>query len=68
MPIVPIIMLIIYFAAIVAFGFAGFWMIERAKLPDPFSLIARVIVLIIALALLIGLFVPSLGIGLSLGG
>lgn len=52
---------------IILFIYVGFWIVAKMALPDPAGLIARVVVGVIGLLLLIALFVPGLGVGLSLG-
>lgn len=52
--------------AIIILAYVGFWLIGKMALPDPAGMIARVVVGVVCLLLLVGLFVPSLGIGLKL--
>jgi hypothetical protein len=47
-------------------AYGGFWLVGKMQLPAPASLIGRVIVGVIAFLLLLGLFVPSLGIAIRL--
>lgn len=51
---------------IILFIYIGFWIVAKMALPDPAGLVARVIVGVIGLLLLIGLFIPGLGVGLRL--
>ncbi len=51
---------------IVLLAYVGFWLVGKMGLPDPAGMIARIVVGAICLLLLVGLFVPSLGIGLKL--
>jgi hypothetical protein len=49
---------------IVVLAYIGFWLVSKIGLPEPAALIARIIVGLVCLLLLIGLFVPALGIRL----
>lgn len=62
----PIILLAIEVIVIVIMAVVLFWVLQKIGLPEPAALIARCIIGLIILGLLLGLFVPSLGIGLRL--
>lgn len=49
---------------IVVLAYIGFWLVGKIGLPEPAALIARIVVGLVCLLLLIGLFVPALGIRL----
>ena len=64
----PLLVLAVTVILIILLVYVGFWIIAKMGLPEPANLIARIVVGVIALLLLVGLFVPGLGVGLQLGG
>lgn len=63
-----IIVTLLYLLAIVIAAVVLFWVLGKISLPEPAALIGRIIIGIIVLLLVLGLLVPSLGLGLRLGG
>lgn len=62
-----ILLLALYIIVIIIICYVGFWIVAKMGLPEPANLIARIIVGVVCLLLLVGLFVPGLGVGLRLG-
>lgn len=58
----PWILTAIYIILIICFAWVGVWLVDKIGLPAPAGMIARGIVVVIALLLLISLFVPGMGI------
>ena len=63
----PLLVLALTVILIIVIAVVMFWVLDKMKLPDPAAMIARIIVGVIVLLLLVGLLIPSLGIGLRLG-
>jgi hypothetical protein len=62
-----ILITLLYLLAIVVAAVVLFWVLAKIALPEPAALIGRIIIGIIILLLVLGLLVPSLGLGLRLG-
>lgn len=61
-----IILIALEIIIIIILAIVLFWVLQKIALPEPAALIGRIIIGVIVLALLLGLFVPSLGLGLAL--
>lgn len=62
-----ILLLALEIIAIIILAVVGFWVVQKMAMPAPADMIGRIVVGVICLLLLVGLFLPSLGVGLRLG-
>ena len=59
-----ILMFLFVLLVVIAISFGLFWVVGQMKLPEPLALYARIIVGILSILLLLGLFIPGLGVSL----